>query len=139
MVANLNKTALATNQTANDLSVFAGTLNTKNGLVNKLLTDTTVFQKLQQSALSLQQSAKSAQELADNLNGASSKLKSTDNAAGLLLNDPETAKQIRNIMKNLEDGSKKLDEDLEALQSNFLFRGFFRKKAKEQAKEKEVQ
>jgi phospholipid/cholesterol/gamma-HCH transport system substrate-binding protein len=137
MVANLNKTAVATNKTALELSKFAGTLNTKNGLIDKLLTDTAVFQKFQQSALSLQQSAKSAQELAANLNAASAKLKSTDNAAGLLLNDPKTAQQIRNIMTNLEGGSKKLDEDLEALQSNFLFRGFFRKRAKEQAKEKE--
>jgi phospholipid/cholesterol/gamma-HCH transport system substrate-binding protein len=137
MVSNLNKTALATNQTAIDLSRFAGTLNTKNGLLNKLLTDTAVFEKFQRSAVSLQQSARSAQELAANLNSASAKLKSSDNAAGLLLNDPKTALQIKAIMTNLESGSKKLDEDLEALQSNFLFRGFFRKRAKEQAKEKE--
>lgn len=137
MVANLNKTTSATNQMANDLSKFAGTLNTENGLVNKLLTDTAVFAKFQRSAASLQHSAQSAEELADNLNSASAKLKSTDNAAGLLLNDPKTALQIKAIMTNLEAGSKKLDEDLEALQSNFLFRGFFRKRAKEQAKEKE--
>jgi phospholipid/cholesterol/gamma-HCH transport system substrate-binding protein len=137
MVSNLNKTALATNQTAIDLSRFAGTLNTRNGLLNKLLTDTAVFEQFQRSAVSLQQSARSAQELAANLNSASAKLKSSDNAAGLLLNDPKTALQIKAIMTNLESGSKKLDEDLEALQSNFLFRGFFRKRAKEQAKEKE--
>ena len=139
MVANLNKTALATNQTAHDLSRFAGTLNTKNGLIDKLLTDTAVFAKFQRSAVSLQHSAKSAEELAANLNSASAKLKTTDNAAGLLLNDPKTAGQIKAIITNLEAGSKKLDEDLEALQSNFLFRGFFKKRAKEQAKEKDQQ
>jgi len=137
MVGNLNKTAVATNQTARDLSKFASALNTKNGLVDKLLTDTGVFEKFNRSALSLQHSAKSAEEFAANLNAASAKLKSTDNAAGLLLNDPKTALQIRAIMTNLETGSKKLDEDLEALQSNFLLRGFFKKRAKEQAKEKE--
>lgn len=139
MVANLNKTALATNQTAHDLSRFAGTLNTKNGLMDKLLTDTAVFAKFQRSALSLQHSAQSAESLAANLNAASAKLKTTDNAAGLLLNDPKTAGQISTIITNLESGSKKLDEDLEALQHNFLFRGFFKKRAKEQAKEKKQQ
>lgn len=134
MVSNLNKTALATNQTATNLSEFANTLNTKNGLMDKLLTDTAVFEKFQRSALSLQESAKSAQELAANLNKASAKLNSTDNAAGVLLNDPKTASQIKSIVTNLELGSKKLDENLEALQSNFLLRGFFRKKAKEEAK-----
>lgn len=137
MVANLNQTARATQLTAHDLSRFAGTLNTKNGLMDKLLTDTLVFEKLRESAQSLQQSAQSAQELAANLTMASAKLKSTDNAAGLLLNDPKTALQIKAIVRNLETGSKKLDEDLEALQSNFLFRGFFKKRAKEQAKQKE--
>ena len=34
-------------------------------------------------------------------------------------------------MQNLQSASKKLDEDLEALQHNFLLRGFFKKKAKE--------
>lgn len=139
MVSNLNKTAMATNQTAKSLSTFAGTLNTKNGLVDQLLTDTAVFEKFNRSANSLQHSAKSAEEFAANLNAASAKLKSPDNAAGLLLNDPKTALQIRAIMTNLEAGSKKLDEDLEALQSNFLLRGFFKKRAKEQAKEKEQQ
>ncbi len=136
MVVNLSRTAQATSQTANQLSKFAGTLNTKNGLVNKLLTDTTTFANFQRSASSLQKSVKSAEELAANLNSASGKLKSTDNAAGLLLNDQKTALQIKAIMTNLEAGSKKLDEDLEALQSNFLLRGFFKKRAKEQAKEK---
>lgn len=139
MVANLNKTALATNQTAHDLSRFAGTLNTKNGLMDKLLTDTAVFAKFQRSALSLQHSAQSAESLAANLNAASAKLKTTDNAAGLLLNDAKTAGQITTIITNLESGSKKLDDNLEALQSNFLFRGFFKKRAKEQAKEKNQQ
>jgi phospholipid/cholesterol/gamma-HCH transport system substrate-binding protein len=139
MVANLNKTARASGETANELSKFANTLNNKNGLMNKVITDTTVFANFQRSASSLQRSAKSAEELAANLNSASGKLKTTDNAAGLLLNDPKTAEQIKAIMTNLEAGSKKLDEDLEALQSNFLFRGFFKKRAKEQAKEKEQQ
>ncbi|RZJ77891.1 MAG: MCE family protein [Flavobacterium sp.] len=135
MVANLNKTAVSTSRTADEMSKFAGTLNTKDGLMNKLLTDTAVFTKFQQSAQSLQKSAQSAQELAANLNSASAKLKSSDNAAGLLLNDAKTAEQIKAIVTNLETGSKKLDENLEALQSNFLLRGFFRKKAKEQEKQ----
>ena len=137
MVANLNKTAQASNQTAQELSRFSATLNTKNGLMGKIMTDTTVFGKFQQSAASLQRSAQSAETMAANLSAASAKLKSSDNAAGLLLNDPKTAMQIKGIMTNLELGSKKLDENLEALQSNFLLRGFFKKRAREEAKKVE--
>ena len=137
MVANLNKTAQASNKTAQELSKFSTTLNTKNGLMGKIMTDTVLFGKFQQSAASLQRSAQSAETMAANLNAASAKLKSSDNAAGLFLNDPKTAMQIKAIMTNLELGSKKLDENLEALQSNFLLRGFFKKRAREEAKKVE--
>lgn len=136
MVANLNQTAVATAKASQDLSRFGKTLNTKNGLMDKMLTDTTVFQKLKQSAATLQKSVESASSLAANLDAASAKLKTTDNAAGLLLNDQKTAEQVKTIMLNLEKSSKKLDEDLEALQSNFLLRGFFKKRAKDSLNKK---
>jgi phospholipid/cholesterol/gamma-HCH transport system substrate-binding protein len=49
---------------------------------------------------------------------------------GVLLHDSEIADAMKTTLKNLESGSKKLDEDLEALQHNFLLRRFFKKKAK---------
>jgi phospholipid/cholesterol/gamma-HCH transport system substrate-binding protein len=45
---------------------------------------------------------------------------------------------LKTTLDNLQSASKKLDEDLEALQHNFLFRGFFRKKAKKDKEETRV-
>jgi phospholipid/cholesterol/gamma-HCH transport system substrate-binding protein len=42
-------------------------------------------------------------------------------------------------MENLQSGTQKFDEDMEALQHNFLFRGFFRKKAKREQTEQKKQ
>jgi phospholipid/cholesterol/gamma-HCH transport system substrate-binding protein len=134
IVSNLERTTASTSRMARELDQFSNTLNTKGGLADKLLTDTAVFAQLQRSVNELQKTARSAAEMTQNLNVASGKLTQSDNAAGLLLNDAKTAEQVRSIMTNLETSSKKLDEDLEALQSNFLFRGFFKKKAKEEAK-----
>jgi phospholipid/cholesterol/gamma-HCH transport system substrate-binding protein len=50
---------------------------------------------------------------------------------GLLLNDKETAADIKATIKNLQAGTQKLDENMEALQHNFLLRGFFKKKEKD--------
>ncbi len=119
------------------LSQFARKMNTEGGLADKLLTDTAVFAQIQKSVNELQKTAQAAAVMTENLNATSAKLNQTDNAVGLLLNDSATAEQVKSIMNNLETSSQKLDQNMEALQSNFLLRGFFKRKAKEEAKAKE--
>ncbi|MEJ2882133.1 MlaD family protein [Pedobacter sp. GR22-6] len=133
IVVNLKNTTAAANKMAKELDAFSKTLNTKGGLADKLLTDTLVFAQLQASVNELQKTASSASALSENLNKASAKLTQTDNAIGVLLNDPKTAEQVKSIVVNMETSSKKLDENLEALQHNFLLRGFFKKKEKAEA------
>jgi phospholipid/cholesterol/gamma-HCH transport system substrate-binding protein len=48
----------------------------------------------------------------------------------MLLNDAQTAESLKAVIKNLQSSTQKLDENMEALQHNFLFRGYFRKKNK---------
>lgn len=133
IVQNLKTTSIAANRMSAELNQFSSKMNTKGGLADKLLTDTAVFARIQRSVDEFQKTAQAASVMTSNLNKASARLNATDNAAGLLLNDDKTANQVRSIMTNLETSSKKLDEDLEALQSNFLFRGFFKKRAKAEA------
>jgi phospholipid/cholesterol/gamma-HCH transport system substrate-binding protein len=45
------------------------------------------------------------------------------------LNDEQSAASIKETIKNLQSSTQKLDENMEALQHNFLLRGFFKKKA----------
>jgi phospholipid/cholesterol/gamma-HCH transport system substrate-binding protein len=52
----------------------------------------------------------------------------------MLLTDKSTAADIKEIIRNLQTGTEKLNEDLEALQHNFLLRGYFKKKAKAEQK-----
>jgi phospholipid/cholesterol/gamma-HCH transport system substrate-binding protein len=51
---------------------------------------------------------------------------------GVLLHDEATAANLKSTIQNLETSTDKLDENMEALQSNFLFRRYFRKQAKAQ-------
>lgn len=133
IVLNLKSATEATNKMVTEMNTFSRKLNTKNGLTDRILTDTVIFARFQASADEFEKAARSASTLTENMNKASSKLNAKDNPAGLLLNDQQSAEQIRQILDNLESSTHNLNEDLKALQSNFLFRGYFRKKQKEAA------
>jgi len=59
------------------------------------------------------------------------KLNTGTGTLGRLINDSTTSANIDETIINLKKSSKSLDENLEALKHNFLFRGYFKKLAKE--------
>ncbi|MBO9637800.1 MAG: MCE family protein [Siphonobacter aquaeclarae] len=147
-VMHLQKAAQNAERLSGSLSSYAGKLQTKGTLANELVTDTSVFAGIRSSVAQLKKTATTAQEIAgkaseavskantasNNFAAASEKLTRSDNAIGTLLNDPQAAADLKTTLKYLGTSSKKLDEDLEAAQHNFLLRGFFKKKAKREAK-----
>jgi phospholipid/cholesterol/gamma-HCH transport system substrate-binding protein len=137
MTVNLENASATTARVTAAVSQYTSKLNNKGTLATELLTDTTVFSNLKTAVKSLQQTAASASEMTTNLKTTSSKLNSDKNAVGVLLNDEETGARLKSTVTNLESSTKKLDENMEALQHNFLLRGFFRKKEKAAAKAKE--
>lgn len=56
---------------------------------------------------------------------------------GRLIQDTTIAENINKTIINLKKSSKGLDQNMEAAKSNFLLRGFFKKKAREAAKVKD--
>jgi phospholipid/cholesterol/gamma-HCH transport system substrate-binding protein len=129
----LNSAAANAREFTTDLSDYTAKLQTEGSLTNELITDTIVFNQLRNTVIQLQQVAQSAQAVVNNLNKASSGLSTTTSPIGVLLNDPDAAADLKSTLNNLNTGSQKLDENMEALQHNFLLRGFFRKKAKAKA------
>jgi phospholipid/cholesterol/gamma-HCH transport system substrate-binding protein len=112
---NLESATGSAARMAVQLDKFSNKANTKGGLADKLFTDTVTFSRIKDAVAQLQAAAKNASTLTENLNKASNKLNTTDNALGVLLNDP------------------KVNDDLEAAQNNFLLRGFFKKREKAKA------
>jgi len=121
--ASLQKASAKAEQLIGSLATFSAGLNKKGTLINELTTDTTVFNSVKASVFHLQQIADTAALFVSNLKQAGSNPKSS---VGVLLYDEETATRLKGTIRNLESGSKKLDEDLEAAQHNFLLRGFFK-------------
>lgn len=134
MIANLNQTSSNTARASQALAQLTDKLNAEGTLMNDLLTDTVIYGNLQDAVAQLQGITQTASALVTNLNQTTEKLDDRDNAVGVLLNDPEMAESIKQTMQNLEQSSEKLDQNMEALQHNFLFRGFFRRQEREKEK-----
>jgi phospholipid/cholesterol/gamma-HCH transport system substrate-binding protein len=114
-------------QLMSSLSAFSSGLNKKGTLGHSLTTDTVVFSSLKSTIGDLNKAADSASVLVANLNEAS---KNTKTPVGVLLHDEQAGSALKATLLNLEKGSKKLDEDLEAAQHSFLLRKYFKKKEK---------
>jgi phospholipid/cholesterol/gamma-HCH transport system substrate-binding protein len=132
-VYSLQATGSNTAKASSELHQLLYDLRNGDGLVPTLVNDTTYATTFKNTLTSLQQVSANAQEVSKNLQDLTAKLNSNDNAVGLLLSDEEMATRIKNSVYNAEKATEKLDENMEALQHNFLLRGYFRKQAKKEA------
>jgi phospholipid/cholesterol/gamma-HCH transport system substrate-binding protein len=130
---SLKQTASSAKNMSNDLSAYTSKFNNKGTLANELVTDTVIFAQLRSTVNQVNEAAAKSNEIVQQLAQATSQFNNDKTPVGALLYNEEAAHNIKGTLKNLEAASYKLDENMEALQHNFLFRRFFRKKAKAQA------
>lgn len=130
-VSNFKTVSLKSKSVLGNLQEVSNKLNQPGNSVNDLITDTVIYKNIKETLSQLEKAADSLTTFTTSLATASNLLNQKDNVAGLLLNDPEAAASIKITLRNLETSTQKLDENLEALQHNFLLRGFFKKKAKQ--------
>ena len=118
------------------LAGFTSKLNQKGGLANDFATDTVIMRDIRSTIGKLNETVSSAGVMVDNLKSTTAELNSnTTSPLGVLLHDEKTASNLKGTLQNLESSTEKLDENMEALRSNFLFRRYFKRKAKEEAKQ----
>lgn len=115
-------------------SDYGKKLHQKGGLANDLVSDTLIMKDVRSAMDQLNQTVVTANSMVSDLKETSQGIKTNKNSpVGVLLHDEETAVSLKSTLKNLETSSVKLDQNLEALQHNFLLRRFFKKKAKREA------
>jgi phospholipid/cholesterol/gamma-HCH transport system substrate-binding protein len=136
-VSNFKTVSLSSKDVLNNLQDFSGKLNKPGNSINDLTTDTVMYTNIKNTLTQLENAANSVTAFTANLKTASERLNQKTNAVGVLLNDSTAANSIKATLQNLQTSSQKQDEDLEALQHNFLLRGFFRKRERRRINNKE--
>lgn len=113
-----------------DLSILADNLIKGRGMVGALLTDTTHTKMLDHTLLNVEMVGNNLARVSGDLSQLSQKLESQQSALGVVLTDTAFAANLRRSMENIQSGTKKIEQDAEAAQHNFLLRGYFKKKRK---------
>lgn len=129
-LASLRQTSVRANAMTKNLADYTSKLQSEGSLSNDLITDTVIFSRLRATVGQIEEVSRNANVIMEDLNRTTQSLQSTNTPVGVLLNDREVAGDIKQTLRNLQMGSQKLDENMEALQHNFLLRGFFRKRAR---------
>lgn len=112
--------------TSNQFSRFSVSMNSGKGAL-ALVNDEAFSNEIRQTVSNLQNTS-------DQLTLFSTKMNDGNGTLSRLVTDDKMGKTLDSTMFNIQQATKKLDENMEALQHNFLLRGFFKKKAKADAK-----
>jgi phospholipid/cholesterol/gamma-HCH transport system substrate-binding protein len=129
-VSTLKATGTNTARASADLSALLDQMKNGDGLIATMVSDTTMATTFTEAVANVKEVSKSASSMAANLEEVSQKMNSKKNAIGVLLADTVFAGKLQTTLDNAQSASYKLDEDLEALQHNFLLRRYFKKKKK---------
>ena len=134
-VLNLRTTGTNTARASAELQSLIHELRSGPGLLPMLISDTGYANTFQNALARIEKVSVNAGEVSKRLESLTSKIDDKNNAVGVLLADTVVAGQLKNTIENAEQASHKLDENMEALQHNFLFRGFFRRQERREARE----
>jgi len=126
---SLQSTLTNLQNTSKQFSDFSISMNSKKGALS-LINDQAFSNEIRQTVSNLQSTS-------DQFALFSTKMNDGNGTLSRLVTDENIGKTLDSTMYNIQQATKKLDENMEALQHNFLLKGFFKKKAKADVKKAE--
>ncbi|HRW99299.1 MAG TPA: MlaD family protein [Cyclobacteriaceae bacterium] len=129
-VNNLRKATDQTNDLLRQISQISKEVNEGRGLAGWLINDTLTRNKIHETLDDLKQASQQINASTDSLNNLVGDLSAGSGPIPALMKDTAMVNDLRQTLKNLNLGTGKFNEDMEALQSHFLFRKYFKDKEK---------
>lgn len=154
IILNLNQTAQNVDVISMQLIQVLSGINTGKGTIGRLINDTTIAENISQTIVNFKNTSKGLDENIDTMmvkvNLASENILTSSDvltqimnnineqngAIGKFINDTALAKEIEETILNLKRSGEGISNTMDAVNNSFLFRGYFKKKAKRDAQEK---
>jgi phospholipid/cholesterol/gamma-HCH transport system substrate-binding protein len=133
-ISSLKVASQNTSQATVDLKKLVSEINNGNGLVTQLIKDSAYASTFSAALNNIAETGENAKVMSQDLKEVVGKFNDKNNAIGVLLADSTFANKLRVTLSNAQSASVKLNQNMEALKHNFLFRGYFRKQKKAEEK-----
>lgn len=130
----LKLTTKSASEALTKIDKIVSSLDNKDNVLG-VMKDTAVANNLKNTIANLEKSTTEINKVVTNLNATILNIKDGKGAINYLSNDQELVQKIDSTMTNINEASAKLNENMEALKHNFLFKGYFKKQEKAKAKE----
>lgn len=138
-IENIRMATVKAGQTADDLATIVGDIKEGKGSVGSILKDTMYAQNLNDAILNIKSAGSKVDSIAAEINEVVMDIKyDVKNGKGVvnaLLKDSVIMIKLNTSLDNIQEGTDRFNQSMEALKHNFLLRGYFRKLERKKAKE----
>jgi len=135
-VKNLNSASREATKTINEVHQIVSSLRTNDETVlGMLLNDTISGQNLKAIVKNLESTSLEMEHVVTNFNSVIDDFKSSDGAYNYVVRDTALVNSLQSTLKNINEGTDKFNQNMEALKHHFLFRGYFKKLERQEKKE----
>ncbi|MBT8263522.1 MAG: MCE family protein [Bacteroidia bacterium] len=126
-VNQLKKASMGANNAINQLNTIISSVDFDKSAAGVLLTDSVSGIKVKSIIDDLDASTTNIKQVSENLDTYLNEIKESEGAFNQLIKDEKFAKNLDSTLLNIKEATFRLNENMEALKHNFLFRGYFRK------------
>jgi len=134
-IINLKNTSIQANATIAELNAIIKNIDFDESTAGVLLSDTISAGNMRNSIKNLELSSAEIHKISQDLNTLISGMIEGDGLINYVSKDSTLVQQLEKTMLNVEQGTERFNENMEALKHNFLTRGYFRKQERKAKKE----
>ena len=136
-IAALKRTAEGSNHAMAQVNAMISKINYDQSAASVLLSDPKTRAQIQNVFTNLEKSSKDINKVSQSLDSYVTEIKNSKGSLNYIAKDESLVKNIDSTVINVKEATYKLNQNMEALKHNFLFRGYFRKLEKKKKKEAE--